>query len=340
MVVESMVAWVQHRLGEPEETLGIEHLPTPVPGAGQLLIEVAATGLSFGDLLFCRGGYQEPTPLPFTPGAEFVGHVVAVGEGTSTPVGQRVIAVSANGCGGLGQFALAEEQTTFPAGNSLSDVQAAAFLIAHHTSWTALHRRAHVARGETVLVHSGAGGIGSASIQIAKAAGAKVIAVAGGAQKTEICAGLGADLVVDHTCEDFVDVVRTATVGRGVDIVIDPVNGDIFDRSRRVVAPEGRLVVVGFAGGRIADLPSNHVLLKNYSVVGVALPYFHRAAPEYAREMHQKLLALHEAGALTPLVQREVPFEEGAHAIAAVPARETWGRLVVTTGGIDLSNTV
>jgi NADPH2:quinone reductase len=325
-----MKVWRAHELGEPLEVLRLEEMDIPAPGPGQLLVEVDATGVSFGDLLFTRGQYQEATTLPYVPGSEFVGRVVAVGEGVSQfQIGERVCALSANRAGGMAEFALSNETMTFPAGDTMSDAEASVILIAYHTSWFGLHRRGKLSEGETLLVHSAAGGVGSAAVQLGLAAGARVIAVTGGSQKAQLCREMGADVVVDHTREDFVAVVNEDTDGRGADVIYDPVNGDVFDRSRRCIASEGRILVVGFAAGRITTMRTNHALLKNYSVVGVNLTAYQTERSFMMHEAHAELLELHRRGAIAPLIQRIAPFADAPAAIAAIPDRSTWGRVVL-----------
>ncbi|MFE3060468.1 NADPH:quinone oxidoreductase family protein [Nocardia sp. NPDC059239] len=327
----TMSAWVMDGPGEPVECLRIEEKPIPDPGPGQVLIKVAAVGISYGDLLLSRGEYQEGASFPFTPGQEVVGEVVASHADAPTAVGTRVIALPAQRNGGLAEYCLADQAGVFPAGDSLSDAGAAAFPIAFHTAWFAVHRQGRLQPGETMVVHAAAGGVGAACVQLGVAAGARVIAVVGGEAKVALCHKLGAHVVVDRLVENFGEVVRRETNERGADVIIDPVNGDVFDQSRRVIASEGRLVVVGFVGNRIAELRTNHVLLKNYSVTGVNLSYYYNDsnAIELVRAAHTELLELHRQGSIVSLVQREIPFEAAARAISDIQSISTWGRTVV-----------
>lgn len=325
-----MKAWQLEVLGEPEDVLNLRKIQRPAPKANQVLVEVDAVGLGFGDLLFCRGQYQQATKLPYVPGTEMSGTIVEIGEGSRHKVGERVCALPSNNGGGLARFALADDSRTFSVTPDLSPTAASAFLIAFHTVWFSIKRRANLQPGEVLLVHSGAGGVGTAAIQLGKAMGARVIAVAGGEEKVALCSKIGADEVIDHTSSDFREVVNTLTEGRGADVILDPVNGEAFDKSRRCIAPEGRLVVVGFASGTISDMPSNHLLLKNYTVMGMVLPYYLDNHPELVQEAHDEMLRLASRKQVEPVVQRIVPFEEAPSAIAALSARETWGRTVVT----------
>ena len=328
-----MKAWRVHELGEPEDVLQLDEVDPPTPGPGQVRIEVAATALNFPDVLLCQGRYQERPELPFVPGLELSGVVVEAGEGTTIAVGQRVLAGPARPTGGLAQQCLANESATFPIPDTLGDAAAAAMMITYQTGHVALHRRAQLRAGETLLVHAGAGGVGSAAIQLGLAAGARVIATAGGPEKVEICRKLGAELAIDYTDGDFVDAVKDATGGRGADVIYDPVGGDVFDRSRRCVAWEGRILIIGFTSGRIADAPTNHILLKNYSVVGVHWGAYARFGPSVPRQVHDELMNLHAAGKIDPLISREAFFADAPAAIASLATRGTWGKLVVRPQG-------
>ncbi|UFJ43013.1 NADPH:quinone oxidoreductase family protein [Brevibacillus humidisoli] len=201
--------------------------------------------------------------------------------------------------------------------------------ITYQTAYYALHRRATVQSGDVLLVHAGSGGVGSAAIQLGRAAGARVIATAGGPEKVRICKDLGADVAIDYLAENFVDIVNDVTKGRGADIIFDPVGGDTFDRSRKCIAFEGRLLVIGFAGGRIADAPANHALVKNYSVVGVHWGLFRRLMPERIIEAHRRLMELNKQGAIRPIVCKEFPFEALPQAMELLATRKTWGKLVI-----------
>ncbi|MDR7076841.1 NADPH2:quinone reductase [Neobacillus niacini] len=324
-----MRSWVVTENGNPSDVLQIREVPKPSLGTGQVLIEVKAMALNFFDILLCQGKYQSKPPLPFTPGAETSGIVRAVGEGSSFVVGQRVFARPQLPAGGLSEWVAVSEGSVFPIPDSMSFEEAAAMFITYQTSYYALHKRGNLKAGEVLLVHAGSGGVGSAAIQLGKAAGARVIATAGGPEKTQICKDLGADVVIDYLTEDFVKIVKEETGGRGADVICDPVGGDTFDRSRKCIAFDGRLLVIGFAGGRIADAPTNHVLVKNYSVVGVHWGLFRDNFPEQVREIHQDLLALYERGDVRPLIYNPLPFEEVPQALDLLGSRKTWGKLVV-----------
>jgi NADPH2:quinone reductase len=192
-----------------------------------------------------------------------------------------------------------------------------------------LHRRAGLQAGEWLLVHAGAGGVGSAAIQLGKAAGARVIATAGGERKTEVCRQLGADHVIDYTAEDFVPLVKEITEGHGADVVYDPVGGEVFDKSRRCIAFEGRLVVVGFTSGTIPQAPVNHALVKNYSIVGLHWGLYRKHDPALFGQVHEELCRLFAEGAIDPLVGSTLPLEELPQAMTAIADRSTVGKVVL-----------
>ena len=318
-----------HELGEPEAVLALEDVPTPVPGKHEVLVDVAAASLNFPDVLMCRGEYQVKPALPFTPGAEVSGTVTGLGEGADPELlGRRVIALPRFGDGGFTEQTVANEAGVFPIPDSMSDVSAAALHVTYQTGYLALHRRAALQPGETLLVHAGAGGVGSAAIQLGLAAGARVFATAGGPEKVQVCKDLGAEVVIDYREEDFVDAIKAATDGRGANVIYDPVGGDTFDRSRKCIAFEGRILIIGFTGGRFADAPTNHALIKNYSVVGVHWGLYNVMEPSLIRATHDDLLALHAAGLIDPLVSREVTLPEVPAALASLATRATYGKLV------------
>lgn len=323
-----MYAWQVTTLGEPEQALSLTDLPTPEPGPGQLLVRVKATALNFPDVLLCRGEYQLKLEPPFVPGVELCAEVVGVGEGVDEQlIGTRVIGNPLTGA--LSEFTLMLASEAYPAPESLDDAEASALHIAYQTGWFALHRRAHLKAGETVLVHAGAGGVGSAAVQLAKAAGAKVIGVVGGASKADIARELGADLVIDRKSEDFITAVKKYTDGRGVDVVFDPVGGDAYAGSTKCVAFEGRIVVVGFAGGTIPTPGLNHALVKNYSILGLHWGLYKQKDPASVWAAHDALVKLADEGAIKPLISEQLPFKQAAEGLTALGRGTTTGRVVV-----------
>ncbi len=324
-----MKAWRINELGEPKDVMRLDEVPDPTPGAGQLVVKVLASPANFPDVLMARGLYQVKPELPFTAGVELCGEVVALGEGVDAfQVGERVIGGAALPYGGFGELALMDAATTFPAPEALSDAEASSLYIGYQTGWFALHRRAHIQPGETLLVHAAAGGVGSAAIQLGKAAGATVIGVVGGPDKAEVARKLGADHVIDRHTEDFVKVVKELTGGKGADVIYDPVGGDTYDRSTKCIAFEGRILIIGFAGGRIQEAALNHSLIKNYSIVGLHWGLYNMVAPELVKECHAELTRMAAEGSIKPLVSETLSLEQVADGVQRLADGETVGRVV------------
>ncbi|MEU2320925.1 NADPH:quinone oxidoreductase family protein [Streptomyces althioticus] len=315
-----MQAWQVHELGEPGEVMRLADVERPTPGEGQVLLRVRAAAVNFPDALMCRGQYQTRPPLPFTPGVEICGE---------TEDGRRVIANPALPHGGFAEYALADAAALLPAPDALDDAEAAALHIGYQTAWFALHRRACLEAGETLLVHAAAGGVGSAAVQLGKAAGATVIGVAGGADKAAVARGLGCDVVIDRREQDVVAAVKEATGGRGADVIFDPVGGDAYTQSAKTVAFEGRIVIVGFASGTIPSPGLNHALIKNYAILGLHWGLYNTRNPELVRHCHEQLTDLAAKGAIKPLVSRRVPLAGAADAVQRVADGVTTGRVTV-----------
>ena len=323
-----MKAWRVSELGEPRDVLRLEEVPDPAPAAGELLVRVLGAAANFPDVLMCRGLYQVKPPLPFTPGVELCGEVAALGPGTTGfAVGDRVIGSSVLPAGGFAELALMDTATTFAAPGGLDDAEAAAFYIGYQTGWFGLHHRAHLQPGETLLVHAAAGGVGSAAVQLGKAAAARVIGVVGGPEKVEVARTLGADVVVDRHTEDFVEVVKDVTHGRGADVVYDPVGGDAYQRSTKCIAFEGRILVVGFAGGQIQSAALNHALVKNYSIVGLHWGLYTTKDPALVRVCHDELSKLAADGMAKPLVSERLALDAVADGLQRLADGTTVGRV-------------
>ncbi len=324
-----MKAWRVSDLGEPRDVMSLDEVPVPQPGAGQLLVRVLGAAANFPDVLMCRGLYQVKPPLPFTPGVELCGEVAVLGPGaTGFAVGDRVMGSPVLPSGGFAELALMDTATTFPAPNGLDNAQAAAFYIGYQTGWFGLHRRAHLQPGETLLVHAAAGGVGSAAVQLGKAAGAYVIGVVGGPEKAEVARKLGADVVVDRHTQDFVAVVKDVTGGHGADVVYDPVGGDAYQRSTKCIAFEGRILVVGFAGGQIQSAALNHALVKNYSIVGLHWGLYTTKDPALVRVCHDELSELVAQGVAKPLVSERLGLDGVADGLQRLADGATVGRVV------------
>jgi NADPH2:quinone reductase len=330
----TMMAWQVTDHGEADDVMALAEVPVPVPGPGQVLVDVWSAGLNFPDALLARGQYQEKPELPFTPGLELCGEIVSVGAGVETTrLGERVMGTPQLPHGSLAEFAIADALDVVPAPTGLDDAGASVFHIAYQTGWFGLYRRANLRVGETLLVHAAAGGVGSAAVQLGRAQGAHVIGIVGSADKVPVARKLGAEIVIDRSEEDVVEAVKEYTKGRGVDVVYDPVGGPSFELSTKVIAFEGRIVVVGFAGGEIAQLGTNHALVKNYGVLGLHWALYRRQKPELVKRANDELSNLVDAGALAPLLTERLAFEDAAAGISRIAAGETTGRLAVNMPG-------
>ncbi|MFJ2028677.1 NADPH:quinone oxidoreductase family protein [Streptosporangium sp. NPDC087985] len=317
-------------LGEPRDVLRIADVDQPEPEPGQVVIRVRAAAANFPDVLMCQGGYQVKPELPFTPGIEACGDVVSVGKDVGhLAVGDRVIGLTVLPSGSFAEYSVLDASVTFPAPSGLDDAQAAAMFVAYQTGWFGLHRRGRLQAGETLLVHAAAGGVGSAAVELGKAAGARVIAVVGGADKVDVARRLGADIVVDRKSEDFVKVVKEATGGRGADVVYDPVGGDAYHGSTKCIAFEGRIVLVGFAGGQIQTAKLNHPLIKNYSIEGYVWGAYRRNDLPAVHRCHQELTALAQEGRIHPLVGETVDLAGLPDAIEKLAQGLTVGRVAM-----------
>jgi NADPH:quinone reductase len=326
-------AWVVREFGGPE-SLHFEDVEPPEPNDGAVRIAVRAASINFPDVLMIAGAYQVKPDLPFVPGVEVSGMVESGPEGSGFAKGDRVMALLDNTSLTRGGFAdlcdaSPHSLTRIPEGMPFDD--AAAFTLVFQTGWFGLHRRANLQAGETLLVHAGAGGVGSAAIQLGKAAGATVIATAGSDEKVEVCKRLGADHALNYKSADFVDAVKSITGGRGADVVYDPVGGDVYDRSTKCIAFEGRIVVVGFTSGRIAQAATNHVLIKNYSVVGLHWGLYARRAPELTAAAMHTLFDMYAAGKIKPYISKRLPLEEAPAALAMVGGGKSTGKVVLQT---------
>jgi NADPH2:quinone reductase len=303
-------------------------LPTPQPAAGQVLVAIQAASLNFPDLLIVQNKYQIKPPLPFVPGAEYAGMVQAVGEGvTHLSVGDSVACLS--GTGGFGTHTLAPAALCMPLPPGFSAVDGAAFIMTYATSHHALMDRAQLQAGETVLVLGAAGGVGTAAIQIAKAAGARVIAAASSDEKCALCSRLGADASINYSRQNLRDELKTLTGGKGPDVVYDPVGGDYTEQAFRSIAWRGRYLVVGFAAGPIPALPLNLPLLKGASLVGVFWGDFAKREPAANTAMMRELAGWYAQGRIKPVIDQTMPMAELKAAFAHMGSRGVMGKLVL-----------
>lgn len=294
---------------------------------GQVLIEVHAAGVTFPEVLQTRGLYQVKPPTPFIPGSEVAGIVVSAPDGSGVTVGDRVAAFP--GLGGFAEQVACDPGAVLPLPDNLSFVEGAGLPMNALTVHFALTRRGGLRAGETVLVHGAAGGIGTASIQLAKALGATVIAVTSTEDKADVARSAGADHAI--LTEGFKDAAKELTNGRGVDMVVDPVGGDRFTDSLRSLAVEGRILVIGFTAGGIPEVKVNRLLLNNISVVGVGLGAFYFSGqPDYMQEQWQELLPHLESGAMTPVIGETYTLDQAADAIRSLDERRATGKVVIT----------
>lgn len=322
-----MRAAVCHTLSSHAD-LVIRDIPAPVLRPGAVRIRVAAAGLNFADSLITAGRYQEKPEPPFVPGFELAGTVTEVAEGVSAvAVGDRVMAMP--GTGAFAEEAVVDEGAVWRLADDMDLITAAAFPIAYGTAHFGLFDRARLQPGEVVLIHGAAGGVGLTAVECARAAGATVIATAGGAEKLAVAASHGADHGIDYRTEDVRARVLALTNGRGADVVYDPVGGAVFDASLRCTAPDGRLLAVGFASGTVPQIPANRLLVKNLSVIGFYWGAYLRLAPARVRTSMAALVAWHAEGRLRPRVSATFPLERVVEGIDALLGRGVTGKLVV-----------
>jgi NADPH2:quinone reductase len=325
-------AWVVRQLGTPD-TIRFEEFAEGEPADGMVRISLRASSINYFDALMVAGQYQTKPDLPFVPGSEVSGVVASAPSGSGFKPGDRVMALVDNG--GLTRGGYADVTDAMPASiarmpEKMSFEDAAGFHIIFQTGWFGLHRRANLKAGETLLVHAGAGGVGSAAIQLGKAAGATVIATAGSDEKVAVCREIGADHAINYKTQDFVEEVKQITGGRGADVIYDPVGGDVYDRSTKCIAFEGRIVIVGFTSGRIPQAAANHVLIKNYSVVGLHWGLYGKRMPELIPVASKALVELYEAGKIKPYISTRLPLSEAPRALSSVAGGKSTGKVILT----------
>jgi NADPH:quinone reductase len=313
-----------HELDGPRAVQVVE-IDEPTPDAGQVLIEVHAAGAAFPDVLLSQGRYQLKPPPPFTLGGEIAGIVRAAPADSGFAEGDRVAALPF--FGGFAEYAAVAPELVFPLPDTVGFPAAAALPINYLTAHFALAHRAGLLAGQTVLVHGAAGGVGTASIQFARALDATVIAVASTQEKADLARAAGAQHAV--AADGFLDAVKDLTAGRGVDVVVDPVGGDRFTDSLRSLAREGQLLVIGFVGGDIPTVKVNRLLLHNTSVVGVAWGEYALANPGYLQQQWAELLPLLESGALDPPIGHTLALPDAAEALALMDERRAVGKVVL-----------
>ena len=317
-----MLAYQIQSAGEQAK---LREIPVPAPAEGQIRVAIRACGLNFADLLMQKGTYQDTPAAPFTLGLEVAGVVDAIGAGVShLKPGDRVAVYS--GQGGLAQYGVFDADRAVLIPQSCSFEDAAAIQIAYGTSHMALDHRARLQPGETLLVTGAAGGVGLTAVEIGKLMGATVIAQARGADKLAVARAAGADHLIDAD-EDLRE--RVLALG-GADVVYDAIGGDVFKAAFRATNPEGRLLPIGFAGGEVPQIPANHLLVKNLTVIGFYIGGYLRFRPEVVRTSFEALFAWHAEGRIRPHISHTLPLSEVAQGIALLKDRKSTGKVVIT----------
>lgn len=316
-----------HNLGELDVLQLDDDVPSPTPGPGQVRIAVHAAGGNFADILTIAGTYQYKPPLPFSPGLECAGEIIDVGDGvTDFKPGDRVMANLSGG--GYAEEVIAEAASTEPMPDGMDYVTGASFPVAYSTAAVALtHKRVDLQEGEVLLVHGAAGGVGLACVDIGKAMGATVVATASTDEKLAVTKEYGADHLINTSNESIRDRVKEL-VG-GADVVFDPVGGDVFKQSLRCINPDGRLVIIGFAGGEIQQIPSNHLLVKNVSAVGMAMGAYRITDPSVVTRGYMDLRRWFAEGKLRPKISHTFPLEQTKEALEVIQQRKVIGKVVV-----------
>jgi NADPH:quinone reductase len=322
-----MQAWRVERYGDYHDVLRYGELPRPEPEPGTALIRVRAAGVSFAQTLRIAGSYQIRDPLPFTPGNDAAGEVVAAGAGCPFAPGTRIMGMAPRGA--YAEYALLPADVCLATPPAMPDDEAAAFLNPYQTAYAGVVYQGRVQPGDVLLVHGAAGGVGLAAVQVGRALGATVIATAGSPEKRAACLAQGAHHAIDYKAEDFVQAVLDYTHGHGADIIYDPVGGDVFDRSRRCIAFDGRLVVVGFASGRIPEIAANRMLLRTFSVTGFTLHAYKQHRPDLLTQAQQHLFRLYAEGRIKPVISQRLPLARLVEALELVQGRRVIGKVVL-----------
>lgn len=316
--------------GGPEK-LVIRDVAVPSLRAGAVRIKVHAAGVNFADLLLIAGQYQEKPAFPFTPGSEAAGVITEVGAGVSNlKPGDRVIALT--GLGAFAEEAVVDAARVLPIPDGMEFPEAAGFPVAYGTSHGALEWRARLQPGEWLLVTGAAGGVGLTAVEIGKAMGARVIACASSPEKLAIAQQHGADHIIDYSKEDIRERVKAITGGRGADVIYDPVGGDAFDTCLRSIAWGGRIIIIGFAAGRVSQIPANIVLVKNIDVIGFYWGSYQKHKPELLGSSFQQLFRWFEEGRVHPHVSHKFPLSQAAEALQLLQKRKSTGKVVLVPG--------
>jgi len=324
--LKPMPAWRVPRYGAFEQVLRLESSPRHAPTGSQAVMRVMAIGLNYLDILSIKGQYQERDPLPFIPGIEAAGEVVAATPEAPFQAGDKVMTVGKAACAG---YMVVPPEATFAIPDGMPFETAAAFQLTYQTAHIALVHRARLKSGEFLLVHAGAGGVGTAAIQIGRALGARVVATAGSDKKLTVCRRLGVEAAINYGKENFVERIHEITGGRGADVVFDPVGGNVFTESTRCVAVEGRIIVIGFASGRVPSIAANRILLKNIDIVGLFWGNYRQFDPSRIERTQADLYRLWKAEKINPVVYRNFAFEDLPEALAALAGRKSYGKVIL-----------
>lgn len=311
--------------------LRLEDVPEPRPRPGQVRVRVRACGINFADSLIARGQYQTQPEPPFSPGFEVAGDILDVGEGvTDFRAGDRVIAITPHG--GYAEQVVANIDRCVPMPATMPYEQGAAFPVVFGTSHIALWHRARLRAGETLVVHGASGGVGLTAVAIGKQLGATVIATASSPEKLAVAQEHGADYLIDTRREDVRSRIKELTGGRGADVIYDPVGGELFAASLRAIAFEGRILVIGFAGGTVPQIPANHLLVKNVDVIGLNWPAYAERHPQVMTASFRTLMDWYLTGAIRPYISAIYPLERAVDALEQVVARKSTGKVVIAVG--------
>ncbi|TFL18866.1 NADPH:quinone oxidoreductase family protein [Jannaschia formosa] len=320
-----MKSWLVSEPGGPLEFH--RNLDAPRPGPGEVLLDIAACGLNFADLLMVKGDYQDtPTP-PFAPGMEVCGTVAALGPGTEGPAPGTRVAVF-GGAGGLAEMGCFPAARCVPVPAAMPSEVAAGFLVAYSTSHVALAHKARLAPGERLVVLGAAGGVGLTAVELGARMGAEVVAVARGEAKLEVAQKAGATHLIDAEAPDLRDRLRALG---GADVVYDAVGGAAFEAAFRATNPGGRILVIGFASGEVPQIRANHLMVKNIDVMGVYWGGYLRFAPQVVADSIAALFRMYAAGEIAPHVSHVLPLERADEALDLLRTRRSTGKVVVTT---------
>ena len=327
-----MKAWQVRQHGEPIDVLTLCDLDSPNPGPAEVAIDVSAVGLNFLDAMTCRGTYPVNPDLPFIPGVELTGKISALGDNVGLKIGERVVALQTFGSGALAERAIVPVQFIYPVADDISDDIAASLLVTYQTAYFAL-QKSRLQTDETLLVHAGAGGVGTASIQLGKLIGAKVFATASNPEKLNICREEGADIAINYREEDFISKIHEATDSRGADVIFDQIGGEVFDKSLKCLATDGRILPIGWASGTEPQVSISNIVAKNQTIIGHS---WGSAYPVNKREdvlsAHKHLQELCSMGKIKPLISNVGRFDEAPGLLQQLADGLSTGKTILKLG--------